>query len=394
MTPSRWSALAVLFTARVTMAFQFQAVAALGPLLVERHGTSLADLGVLIGLYLAPGLVFALPGGGIAGRFGTARVVAFGLALMALGGVLMWLGSTWGAQIAGRLLAGAGGVLLNVLMSKMVTDLFAGREIGTAMGIFVNSWPVGIALALLVLPPVATTYGLSAALALSLAVTVAGLALFILTIPMPAPAVIGTVKGSWPKGAALSGIVMAGTIWGSYNAALGMVFSFGPSLLIERGWSLPASSSAISLVLWLTAVSVPLGGRLADRTGARDGVLVTGLALFAAGFGALLNVPAPWAVLVALGLCGGVAAAPIMSLPSKLLAPENSAIGMGLFFTMFYLMIVVGPMLAGVLSERQGSSSAAMLLGIALLGLCLPLLWAVRRAAGHIGAAKAHRAEG
>jgi hypothetical protein len=32
-------------------------------------------------------------------------------------------------------LAGTGGVLLNVLMSKMVTDWFAGKEIATSMAV-------------------------------------------------------------------------------------------------------------------------------------------------------------------------------------------------------------------------------------------------------------------
>jgi hypothetical protein len=44
----------------------------------------------------------------------------------------MALSDSWTGQIAGRLVAGAGGVLLNVQMTKMVADWFAGREIATA----------------------------------------------------------------------------------------------------------------------------------------------------------------------------------------------------------------------------------------------------------------------
>ncbi|MEO1318641.1 MAG: MFS transporter, partial [Pseudomonadota bacterium] len=65
-----WRLLAVLFAARATMAFQFQAVAALAPSLMERHGVGLAEIGLLIGLYLSPGLVAAYPGGAIGRRFG------------------------------------------------------------------------------------------------------------------------------------------------------------------------------------------------------------------------------------------------------------------------------------------------------------------------------------
>ena len=63
---------------------------------------------------------------------------------MVLGGMLIIWAPDWWSLTAGRLLAGAGGVALNVVMTKMVLDWFAGREISTAMGIFINSWPIGI----------------------------------------------------------------------------------------------------------------------------------------------------------------------------------------------------------------------------------------------------------
>lgn len=149
---NRWSILAVLFLVRTSFAIQFQAVAALSPVMMNEFGIGLAEIGVLIGLYLAPGIVVAYPGGSIGRRYGDTRAVAGGLVLMIGGGTLMALGDSWEAQVAGRLVAGTGGVVLNVLMSKMVQDWFAGREIATAMGIFVNSWPIGIAAALVILP--------------------------------------------------------------------------------------------------------------------------------------------------------------------------------------------------------------------------------------------------
>ena len=77
------------------------------------------------------------------------------------GGLIMTFSHAWHLELLGRLLAGVGGVLLNVLMSKMITDWFAGKEIATAMAIFVNSWPVGIAMALILLPPIAGSGGVS-----------------------------------------------------------------------------------------------------------------------------------------------------------------------------------------------------------------------------------------
>src|ERR1700681_1864204 len=143
------------------MAFQFQSVGAVAPLLGHDFGVGLADIGILIGLYFTPGIALALPGGAIGQRFGDKATVLVALLLMLAGGLAMALSAAWSVQIAGRLVAGAGGVLLNVQMTKMVADWFAGKEIATAMAIFVNSWPAGIALSLLTLPSIGTAYGVS-----------------------------------------------------------------------------------------------------------------------------------------------------------------------------------------------------------------------------------------
>ena len=159
---SRWAILAALFVARAAIACQFQSVAAVAPQLSQSLGASLADIGVLIGLYFAPGAALALPGGAIGRRYGDKVTVLAGLLLMLAGELLMAASTSWSAQIAGRLTAGIGGVLLSVLMTKMVADWFAGREIATAMAIFINSWPVGIAVALVLLPAIGAAGGLHA----------------------------------------------------------------------------------------------------------------------------------------------------------------------------------------------------------------------------------------
>ena len=104
---NRWSILFVLFFARLTMAFQFQSVAALSPLIAEHYALGLADIGFLIGLYLAPGVVVAIPGGAIAARFGDKRIVMVSLLLMLAGGCLIGFVPGWTSLVAGRLLAGS-----------------------------------------------------------------------------------------------------------------------------------------------------------------------------------------------------------------------------------------------------------------------------------------------
>src|SRR3979490_2136099 len=92
---NRWGVLAALFAVRLTMGFQFQSVAAVAPLLERELGVSLADIGVLIGLYFTPGVVLALPGGAIGQRLGDKQTVLGALLLMLLGGGAMGFSAAW-----------------------------------------------------------------------------------------------------------------------------------------------------------------------------------------------------------------------------------------------------------------------------------------------------------
>jgi len=376
---NRWSILSVLFLVRATMAFQFQSVAAVAPLLGQEFNAGLADTGVLIGLYFAPGAVLALPGGIIGRRFGDKTTVLFGLALMLGGGVLMALSASWAGQMTGRLVAGTGGVLLNVLMTKMVTDWFAGREISTAMAFFVNSWPAGLAVSLLVLPPIGVAYGVSAVyLAVTTLIALGTLALVAL-YDAPTVVVAGAHARTSLDRKTAAAAITAGMIWCLYNVGFAMIFSFGPSMLVERGWSVTAAGSTTSIVLWLAALSVPLGGFLADRSNRPDFVLVAGCVTFA-----MLLVLASRTVeviptFVLLGMVCGLAAGPILSVPARVLEPGTRAVGMGLFYTVYYVGMMFGAALGGRYATWAGTAGAAFDFGAAMLIACTLFLWIFHR---------------
>jgi len=375
---NRWHVLALLFGVRAAMAFQFQAVAALSPLIMSEFKVGIADIGLLIGLYLSPGILLAIPGGAIGRRFGEKYVIAGGLLLMTAGGLVMATSASWEMQEAARLAAGIGGVILNVLMAKVVADWFVGKEIASAMGIFVNSWPVGIALALLVLPAIAQATSLHVAL---LAVSgLTGLAFVALAVGYrpPAPPQSANPVKTPLRGPVLGAVVCAGLMWGLYNSAIGMIFSFAPAMLAERGWSATAASSATSIVLWLVAISVPLGGMLADRLKRGEVVLLAGLVVFGVMLAYAARTEAVHVSFALLGLVAGIPAGPIMSLPTKVLPPEKRAVGMGIFFTLFYLLVVLSPIVAGYLADIFGRTSIAFDLGVAMLAVSVMLMIAYR----------------
>jgi MFS family permease len=376
---NRWTILAVLFFARASMAFQFQGAAALSPFLIDRYGVTLVEIGVLIGLYLAPGVVVALPGGAIAARFGEKRVVGLAMALMVCGAALAAFGPDWAWVTAGRVLAGIGGVVLNVVMTKMLVDWFAGREVATAMALFVNSWPVGIALGLVVLPWLAGVGGVSAAHVAVLVAVAAGLALFLAVYRPPEGAAAGSPSlkvGALP----LVPLLLAGFIWAFFNAALSMVFSFGPALLIERGLGPAAAGSMTGVFMLVFSVAGPFGGVLADRSGRRDLVIAGSLLWFVLLMPVALIVPpaAVMAVFIAGGIGFALAAGPIMTLPAAVLPPEVRTFGMGIFFTIYYVVMMVAPPIGASLAVATGTVAAAFGFGVALALTCALLLGAFR----------------
>lgn len=375
---NRWGILAILFVVRLTIAFQFQSVAAVAPLLQQSFGVGLADIGILIGLYFTPGIVLALPGGAIGRTLGDKPTTIVALLLMTAGSLVMATTDVWGWQMAGRLASGAGGVLLTVQLTKMGTDWFAGKEIATAMAIFVNSWPAGVAISLLVLPAIGTAYGAGAVFLVAGALTAIGIVL--ITFYQSPPGATASATGSGRLDPlALLAVIVAGAIWGLYNVGFAMIFSFGPSLLAERGWSIAAAGSAISLVMWLSVISVPAGGYLADRF-KRPFVLAIAASLVVAGLLAwLTRSDAVITILVLIGLFGGLPAGPIMSLAARVLVPETRAIGMGVFYTLFYAAMMLGPAVAGRLAKSAGTAAVALDLGALTVLACPPLMWLFER---------------
>ena len=79
---NRWGLALAIGLIRVGFGFQLQTIASLGPELTRAFGIDYAMLGTLVGVYMASGVVVALPAGFAARRFGDFRVAVFGLTFM------------------------------------------------------------------------------------------------------------------------------------------------------------------------------------------------------------------------------------------------------------------------------------------------------------------------
>jgi predicted MFS family arabinose efflux permease len=375
MTQNRWLILTLLFCARLAMGFQFQTVGSVGPILVDALSLEYTAIGTLIGLYLLPGIFIAVPGGLLGERFGAKRVVVAGLALMIVGGALMGI-SSWIPLIAcGRLLSGTGAVLMNVLLTKMVADWFAGREIATAMALLVTSWPAGIALGLLGYVPLAGWLGWQAVMYLAALVCVPCLlAIAVLyrdpvgAAPAPARLQLKFSAREWIL------VCAAGIVWATYNVGYILLVSFLPGHFANHGYSLSEASALVSWLGWGLIIFVPVGGYFADRFRRPDTVIAVGL-IVAAGAALFLAGRVP--VLLAFAVVAiaiGLPAGPIMTLPARAVSATNRTTGMGVYFTWYYALMALFPALAGLARDTAHDSAlpiilAAVMLVVALIGL-------------------------
>ena len=361
---NRWFILGILVLARTAVGFQFQSVAAVGPLLIDELSIDYTTLGLVFGLYMLPGIVIAFPGGLLGQRFGDKRVVLVGLSLMTLGGISMGLSEDVTVFAAGRIISGIGAILLNILLAKMVADWFSERDTAVAMAFLLSSWPIGLGLSLVMLAPIADIAG--SMLPMLLTAAISAVALFLILAFYRTTSEAESVAGSFCI--ALSGrewilSILAGFVWAFFNVGFVLVLAFGPVFLVDSGYSLAHAGAIISISMWVSVPALLIGAYLSERILPPDAIM--GICFSASAFvifGLTTGTsPILWCTLLGLLLMpGGL----IMKLPVTVLAPKNRAVGMGLFLACFYAAMAAMPPVAGMFRESWESSIAPLWLGV------------------------------
>ena len=375
----RWRILALLFLARIGLGFQFQTLASVSDNLVVAFGLDYAGIGLLIGLFMAPGLFLALPAG-FSGRYASDRVLAVtGLCALAAGGVVSGSAADGWTIGLGRVLAGAGFLFATLYFTKMVADWFVGREIATAMSILVMSWPFGIAMGQVGYAWLADLYGWRVPFQVaSVYCLAAALGVFLFYRPpnelqSDKPGTLARLSGrEWRL------IVCAGIAWGAFNAGYVVYLSFGPKVLEALGQPALSAANVISVGSWLMILSGALCGQIADRFGRRDTILAVCMTGAVAAL-VLLSVPrAGLGASLLFGLVGMAPAGVIMALAGEAMRPEQRAFGMGVFFTAYYAINLAAPPVAGAILDATGSASGPLLFGMALFATVVPATLAFR----------------
>ena len=253
----------------------------------------------------------------------------------------------------GRGLAGAGAVAMIVLQNKIIADWFTGRPFMWAISVSVAAYPIGVGLAQLVLPPLARR---SAGRRRS--------------CPTRCP-----WRWRWccswrasdrrrtprrrrrrfslPGGRECLLLVIAGLIWTAYTAGYSGYTGYVPSLMAARGEGLVLTGLVLTIATWGNVPATMLGAGLAARFGGLR-IFLLGTAALVVGMAgaALLDWPVTCAVVV--GIVGSFHPGVIMAVGTLSARPENRAVGMGLFYSIYYAGNAVVPALCGWAADLIG----------------------------------------
>ncbi len=349
-------------------AFGMLGASPLTPSLVDGFALSRLDVAFIVPSVYVGGLLFSLPGGHLADRWGVRPTLLGALAVGGAGLLIAAVAPRFALFLVGLVIAGSGWSVVNPVLGKAIVDIFPVTERGIAMGIKQMGLTLGGVLAALVLPPIAARWswraGVAAcAVAVTLPVVAAWRPLASMALPTAARAA-ATPSWSWTRRPALLIVFGAGVVLGMVQSA---VLAYLPLFSVQAlGFSHVGAGVLIAASQAGGAVARLALGAASDRwsSGRRPPWLVFTSALAAAIFLVYAWVPtaAPlWAG--ALAFAAGVGAYGWVGIYFVISAEAGGATESGLLSGVSFAAIVVGLLTGapvfGIILQLSDSYGAA-----------------------------------
>ena len=378
--PRAWAILVSLTLGRVAFGYQLQTVAAFEQTLTSLFHLSYTDYGVLLGAYMSLGVFAALPLGILGRWLGDGLITAVGFALMVIGPCICAWGGTQTSIVAGRMIAGVGGVGMVVLQGKIIADWFIGPRFMVATSIVVCGYPIGVDLVELVVPHLPSGFGWRGGFLTDCVLPAIALLIFLISFRRSPHVTQVPERFSLPNGREFLLLIIAGVIWTAYTSAYqGYLFYVGPTLT-AGGASAALIALIVTVATWGQVPSTLFGGGLAGRFGPLLVMVVGTLGLaIGAGGTALVAAPLLWAVFV--GIIGSIHPGVIIAVGTMSARQEHRAVGMGIFYSLYFLGGAVVPAVCGHAADLYGGPAGGLLAAAAIAALAIPLYVLHRRVA-------------
>ena len=372
LSSRRWLILASTVVSFFSVGVTFFAVPPLIPELVTRFGLSHLAIGVLVGAISVPAVLFSIPVGAAVDRWPARAAGNVALTLMGLGALIFALAPSYSALFVGRLLFGVGGLVINLLLARLVSTAFAGRELALAMGIFNAVYPASMIAMFTLHPKLLAAFGWRGEL-----LVLAGLVA--VAVPLHNFAVPRELRGEEPAKEQASERRVTGPLlalaisWLLFFAANASIFSVPPEWIGGGGSAL----ITVSLIPCVEIFLAPLAGAFIDRTGLAAPWLLAGHLILCGVLAAMaLRVIHPIPAMLLVGVTFATVATATYSLPAVLVSAARIGFAFGFITAFSNLGNIAGPAVAGAIRDHLGGWAVA---------------WGVLAAAALVGAIAAWR---
>jgi predicted MFS family arabinose efflux permease len=368
----RWLILASAMVSFFAVGMTFFAVPPLYETLRTSFALSNLAIGLLMGAIAVPAIALSIPLGAALDRWPPRAAGLAGLATMLVGAAAFAVAPSYGWLVVGRLVFGVGGLLMNLLLARLVSAAFAGRELALAMALFTGTYPASMIVLFSIHPWLAARLGWRGEMGLLAGLVVAAIPLHAFAVPRhlgnreDAPDVreARTLPAS---------LVALGAAWMLYFGAFAAVATFAPE------WAGGGSRGLLlaSVITWVAMLGTPVAGAAIDRSGRPQMWCVAGTALMALTLAVMAVGAAP--VVGAMAALGAVAATvppAFYSLPSRLVPASRVGFAFGFITAFSNLGAVAGPALAGAVRDATPAWAATWgaFAGVALVGSILAAL--------------------
>jgi MFS family permease len=271
-TVRRWSMLVIALTATLCANVFINGVAFLIPTLHTEQGLDLAEAGLISALPSFGMVATLIAWGYLVDRFGERLVLAVGSALTAASAFAAASAHSLPAVGVFLFLGGMAAASSNSASGRLVVGWFPPHQRGLVMGIRQTAQPLGVGLGALVIPQLAETMGVTAALlfpAIACAVAAVISAVGVLDPPRPARAEAHADDLANPyRGSS--------TLWRIHAVSVLLVapqcvvWTFTLVwLMTDRGWSAASAGAMVTFAQILGAAGRIAAGRWSDKAGSR-----------------------------------------------------------------------------------------------------------------------------
>ncbi len=353
------------------------------PLFAAHLGADPAEIGMVAGISAFSGVIFSIPAGLLADRYGRRRILIFSSVLFAtIPFLYLIIDNIWQLALVRFLHGFATPAFLPVGMAY-VSDLYR-AERGEKMGWFSTATLLGRFCA-----PVAGGAILSAVTlfgdmrfgAVYVFCGAMGLIALFMTLRMPAVEEHHTERRTW-KGirlgflAVISSrvIIVTSMVEAAILFAYGTFETFVPLFAQKAGISTTAIGIMISAQVLTLALTKPVMGRFSDRHGRKAQIFYGGAmcALCMCAFGLSSSFEALFAASILLGLCLSIVTSATSALIADASRCEDRGAAMGVLGSIMDIGHSTGPLAAGIVAGYFGFSYAFMAAGglVAAIALC------------------------